>query len=423
VTDTLQQPPPAAKTWLTTTVRYGKMAYTATFKTDRADFRKLDKAIVRTDRGREIGTILTVPAALTDGRPADSLWDVLRKASSDDVNNAIRVDAEHRQRELEATKQAVKRLNLPMKVVEIDHIFGGERVVIYFMSELRVDFRELVRSLAHEFRTRIELRQIGARDQARLVGDIGHCGLDLCCRSHLKELGGITMDMAKVQKHTADPSKITGRCGKLLCCLRYEYTAYVEAREILPPRGTKVLSPKGNGIVIDQNMLLREVTILKEGTEDRVILKLEEIQGLPRSAPGCTSCEVGASRAEPAAAESPKTARIEVVADSGAIEPAVPQFRKVGRLDDLPEGRGRQVDLDGLTCAVYNVGGTIHATENRCPHSGGPLGEGALEGPVVTCPLHQWKFDVTTGQCQHLPVVNLKRYETKVEDGDIWVKI
>jgi cell fate regulator YaaT (PSP1 superfamily)/nitrite reductase/ring-hydroxylating ferredoxin subunit len=410
------------------------MAYTATFKTDRADLRRLDKAIVRTDRGREIGTILTVPAAIQDGRPVDSLWDVVRKASADDVNNAIRVDSEHRVRELDSTKQAVKRLNLPMKIVDVDHIFGGERVVIYFMSEVRVDFRELVRNLAHEFRTRIELRQIGARDQARLVGDVGHCGLDLCCRSHLKELGGITMDMAKVQKHTADPSKITGRCGKLLCCLRYEYTAYVEAREILPPRGQKIQSSKGNGIVIDQNMLLREVTIIKEGTEDRAIIKLEEIQGLPRSAPGCTGCEVGASRAEPAA-EGPKTVRIEVVADSGAPEPAPkgseavpsgpagPVFRKVGRLDDLPEGRGRQVDLEGVTCAVYNVGGTIHATENRCPHAGGPLGEGELDGRVVTCPLHQWKFDVTTGQCQHLPPVKLKRYEVKVEGGEIWVKI
>jgi NAD(P)H-dependent nitrite reductase small subunit len=422
MTETLQPPPAQQRTWLSTTVRYGKMAYTATFKTDRTDFRKLDKAIVRTDRGREIGTILTVPVEIPEGRPAESLWDVVRKASADDVNNAIRVDSEHRIRELDAAKQSVKRLNLPMKIVEVDHIFGGERVVIYFMSEVRVDFRELVRSLAHEFRTRIELRQIGARDQARLVGDVGHCGLDLCCRSHLKELGGITMDMAKVQKHTADPSKITGRCGKLLCCLRYEYTAYVEAREILPPRGTKIQSSKGNGIVIDQNMLLREVTIVKEGTEDRAIIKLDEIQGMPRSAPGCTGCEVGASKAEPATA-GPPSARVEVVADSGAPEPAAPEFKKVGRLDDLPEGRGRQVDLEGSTCAVYNVGGSVFATENRCPHAGGPLGEGELEGRIVTCPLHQWKFDVTTGQCQHLAPVKLKRYEVKVENGEIWVKI
>jgi NAD(P)H-dependent nitrite reductase small subunit len=421
MTETMQPTAPQ-RTWLSTTVRYGKMAYTATFKTDRTDFRKLDKAIVRTDRGREIGTVLTAPTAIPEGRPADSLWDVVRKASADDVNNAMRVDSEHRVRELEATKQAVKRLNLQMKIVEVDHIFGGERVVIYFMSELRVDFRELVRNLAHEFRTRIELRQIGARDQARLVGDVGHCGLDLCCRSHLKELGGITMDMAKVQKHTADPSKITGRCGKLLCCLRYEYTAYVEAREVLPPRGTKIQSSKGNGIVIDQNMLLREVTIVKEGTEDRAIIKLDEIQGMPRSAPGCTGCEVGASKAEPAV-EGPSSARIEVVADSGAPEIAAPEFRKVGRLEDLPEGRGRQVDLEGASCAVYNVGGAVHATENRCPHAGGPLGEGELEGSIVTCPLHQWKFDVTTGQCQHLPPVKLKRYEVKVENGDVWVKI
>ena len=94
---------------------------------------------------------------------------------------------------------------------------------------------------------RIELKQVGARDHARLVGDAGHCGLELCCRSHLKELGGITMDMAKVQKHTADPSKITGRCGKLLCCLRYEYTTYTESRQVLPARGTRLKTTKGEG--------------------------------------------------------------------------------------------------------------------------------------------------------------------------------
>src|SRR5258705_2583746 len=226
------------------------MANTSTSRTDRPDLRRFDRCIVRTDRGRELGTVLTVPAPIPETRPPDSLWDVLRKASADDVNNAQRVDLDHRVREMEATKQAVKKLNLSMKIVEVDHLFGGERVVVYFMSEQRVDFRELVRNLAHDFRTRIELRQIGARDQARLVGDVGHCGLDLCCRSHLKELGGITMDMAKVQKHTADPSKITGRCGKLLCCLRYEYTAYTEARELLPPPGTKIQSAKGSGIVV-----------------------------------------------------------------------------------------------------------------------------------------------------------------------------
>jgi len=420
MTEALQTPP--AKTWLITTVRYGKMAHTASFKTDRTDLRRFDRCIVRTDRGRELGTVLTVPAPIPDGRPPESLWDVVRKASPDDVHNAQRVDLEHRVREMEATKQGVKKLNLPMKIVEVDHLFGGERVVIYFMSDNRVDFRELVRNLAHEFRTRLELRQIGARDQARLVGDVGHCGLDLCCRSHLKELGGITMDMAKVQKHTADPSKITGRCGKLLCCLRYEYTAYTEARELLPPRGTKIQSGKGNGIVVDQNMLLREVTIVKEGTEDRVILKLDEIQGAPKSAPGCTGCDspkaAGGTGPTPeeAALEDRGTARVEIV--SGPAE-----FRKAGKLEDFPEGRGRVLDIDGMAVAVFNVAGAIHATENRCPHSGGPLGEGELEGSIVTCPLHQWRFDVPTGQCQHLPAVKLKKYEAKVENGEVWVRI
>ncbi|MBI4564889.1 MAG: Rieske 2Fe-2S domain-containing protein [Planctomycetes bacterium] len=403
--------PAAQKTLFSATVRYGKMAYTGKFKTDRAELRRMDKCIVRTDRGREMGTVLTVPEPVPDATLPDSLGEILRKASADDVNNYARVDKEHRLREMETAKQFIRKLNLAMKVVEVDHLFGGERVVIYFMADGRVDFRELVRQLAHEFRTRIELKQIGARDQARLVGDVGHCGLDLCCRSHLKELGGITMDMAKIQKHTADPSKITGRCGKLLCCLRYEYVAYVEARDLLPPRGTRVQTLRGAGLVVDQNLLLREVTIIKEGTEERAIVKLDEIAGAPKSAPGCSGCG------------SPKAAGGTGPEEEEPPPTEAPVFRRVGRAADVPPGQGRVLDVEGFTVAVYNVGGRYYATQNRCPHAGGPLGEGELDGAVVTCPLHQWRFDVASGECTHQPVVKLKRYEVKVEGQDLYVKL
>src|SRR5262245_25628260 len=272
-----------------TNVRYGKMRMVARFKTERDDLRVRDRCVVRTDRGKELGEVLTPLQPIPEAIPPESLWDVIRRANPEDLVNVERVNKESVPRAIKTCKELIQKLNLQMKVTDVDYVYGGERVIFYFTSETRVDFRELVRLLAHEFRTRIELKQVGARDEARLVGDAGHCGLTLCCRSHLKELGGITMDMAKIQKHTADPSKITGRCGKLLCCLRYEYTTYTESRDILPQRGTRLESKKGVGIVVDQNLLLREVVIEIAGG-DRVIVKLDEIQGAPAPVAGCSGC-------------------------------------------------------------------------------------------------------------------------------------
>lgn len=400
--------PAEPRTWLVATVRYGKMAHTAPARTDRTDYRRLDRVVVRTERGRELGTLLETPQPFREGVDPMSVGELIRHATPDDLRHGERIEKEQRPRDLEAVKGGVKKYNLPMKVVEVDHILGGERVVIYFLSDTRVDFRELVRHLAHEFRTRIELKQIGARDQARLVGDIGHCGLDLCCRTHLKELGGITMDMAKVQKHTADPSKITGRCGKLLCCLRYEYVAYTEARDLLPARGQKILSGKGAGFVVEQNLLLREVTMVREGADERVVVKLEEILGAPASAgPGCSGCDAPKGGAAPAAAP----------------PAAEPKFRKIAKAADIPEGRGRVIDIEGMAVAVYRAGGQFYASENRCPHSGGPVGEGPIEGTVVTCPLHQWKYDLRDGSCTTRPDAKLRIYEVKVEGDDLYVRI
>src|SRR5882672_11983582 len=301
-----------------TSVRYGKMRMVARFKTDREDLHVRDRCVVRTDRGKELGEVLTPLQPIPEAIPAESLWDVIRRANTEDLVNVERLDKESIPRAIKACKEIVQKLSLQMKVTDVDYVYGGERLIFYFTSETRVDFRELVRQLAHEFRTRIELKQVGARDEARLIGDAGHCGLTLCCRGHLKELGGITMDMAKIQKHTADPSKITGRCGKLLCCLRYEYTTYTDSRDVMPQRGTRLESKKGVGIVVDQNLLLREATLQPPDGGDRFIVKLDEVNGAPAAVAGCNGCDTpkagtppptGTTVAEhPAPAEAPAPA-------------------------------------------------------------------------------------------------------------------
>ena len=131
--------------------------------------------------------------------------------------------------EFDVCRQHVERLGLKMQLVDVEHLFGGERIVIYYLAESRVDFRELVRVLAGEFQTRIEMRQIGVRDEAKLLADYGDCGCPVCCNTHLAEMPPVSMRMAKLQKATLDPTKISGRCGRLKCCLRYEYESYEHA--------------------------------------------------------------------------------------------------------------------------------------------------------------------------------------------------
>jgi cell fate regulator YaaT (PSP1 superfamily)/nitrite reductase/ring-hydroxylating ferredoxin subunit len=395
-----------------TNVRYGRMRMVARFKTEHDDLRIRDRCVVRTDRGKEMGEVLTALQPLPDALPPESLWDVLRRASSEDLVNIERLEKENVPRAIKTAREIILKLNLSMKITDVDYVFGGERLIFYFTSETRVDFRELVRLLAHEFRTRIDLKQVGAREEARLIGDAGHCGLTLCCRSHLKELGGITMDMAKVQKHTTDPSKITGRCGKLLCCLRYEYSMYTEAREVLPARGDRIVTKKGSGIVVEQNMLLREISIVPDGGGDRILVKLDEIQGAPPPVAGCNGCSTPKVGAPPA-----------VPAPAVPATPAVGFWMFVAKKPEVPPGSGKAVDLGGRKVAIFNVDGVFHAISNECSHQAGPLGEGKVEGFAVICPLHQWKFDVTTGKCLSVIGSSVRKYESAEVGEDLYVKI
>jgi hypothetical protein len=164
-----------------------------------------------------------------------------------------------------------------MQLVAVEHLFGGDRIIYYFMSEGRVDFRELVKELAHEYQTRIEMRQVGARDEARLVADFETCGRECCCKNFLKVLQPINMRMAKVQKATLDPSKISGRCGRLKCCLRFEDEVYTELSKKMPRVNSWVLTASGAGQILDIQILTQLVRIRLESGRIMAI-PVEEIQ-------------------------------------------------------------------------------------------------------------------------------------------------
>lgn len=253
-------------------VRYGDMRLSGYFKIPEGVFLKVnDRCVVQTDRGTEFGEVV----ALFEQLPADVKQEdvacVIRKATSEDNASLKTLREQNEVEEFDFCKAKIAELNLPMKLVWVEHLFGGEKVVFYFVADGRVDFRALVRELAKKYRTRIEMRQIGVRDEAKLLGDFEHCGRELCCRTFLAELQPVTMQMAKDQKTTLDPTRISGYCGRLMCCLRYEEEIYAESLKRLPKRGTKVRTSVGIGEVVDEDVLAETITLeMEDGTRVRV---------------------------------------------------------------------------------------------------------------------------------------------------------
>ena len=177
---------------------------------------------------------------------------------------------------MEVCNNIIKQRHLQMELVDVEHLFGNERIVFYFLAEKRVDFRDLVKDLAREFKTRIEMRQIGVRDEAKLLADYGDCGKPVCCNTHLPVMPPVSMRMAKLQKSTLDPSKISGRCGRLKCCLRFEQDVYEEFHSELPAAGTRVVTNKGSGRVLSQEILARKLLVEFEDGR-RLIVAADEI--------------------------------------------------------------------------------------------------------------------------------------------------
>ncbi len=262
-------------------VRYGLLSEKGDFRTPLADLNENDEVVIRTDRGTEIGLVLGKPTEVAETGPG-LVGDVLRRPAEADRTGTGPVDAEQLQAELRYCRQKIREHNLPMKLVSVEHLLGGEKIIFYFIAEGRVDFRELVKDLAREYHTRIELKQIGVRDEARLLADQDHCGREICCRSWMRRLEPVTMKMAKAQKATLDPSKISGRCGRLMCCLRFEDSVYEDLKKNLPRKGQQVVTAEGTAEVITYDILSQ--TVMAEFPDGRrsKIRMADVIKVLPR---------------------------------------------------------------------------------------------------------------------------------------------
>ncbi|MFO7956725.1 MAG: regulatory iron-sulfur-containing complex subunit RicT [Candidatus Brocadiia bacterium] len=259
----------------TAVVRYGAMGTHESFSPPDDEIKVGMHVVVRTPRGVEWGEVVKINHSDNGRERSDG--EILRAATSADYEKQRDIVENVEGEEFKRCKQFIAKHGLPMKLRAVEHLFGGHKIIFYFMADGRVDFRGLVRDLAKEYRTRIEMRQIGVRDEARMMGLFGPCGRELCCRRFLNSLKPVPMKLAKDQKSTLDPAKISGSCGRLKCCLRYEEKMYKELKKKLPRRGTKVTTAGGDGTVVDYYILSQTVTVeMEDGGRQR--LSLSEIE-------------------------------------------------------------------------------------------------------------------------------------------------
>jgi cell fate regulator YaaT (PSP1 superfamily) len=289
------QAPPVLKPPTSLVVRYGNMRMMGEFPYD-GDTRPGcgAKVVIRTKRGTELAEVVTTTCSnggCAKSITRDKLMEYIENSGGNDypfstdgrIVRIATVDDQKRHSELEAQKPnyiatcrtLIRELDLPMKLVEVELLMGGEMATFFFMSEQRVDFRALVKHLAGKFRTRIQMHQVGARDEARLVADYETCGQHCCCKQFLKVLKPISMGAAKMQKATLDPNKISGRCGRLKCCLRYEETTYEELKRKLPRINSRVKTSEGIGYV-EETMILTQLVKVRLESSDRILAVANE---------------------------------------------------------------------------------------------------------------------------------------------------
>ena len=336
------------------------------------DVKKGDGVIVETARGIEYGEVTLEPTEMPDEEIVAPLKYILRVANEKDKANA----KQNIEREKEAAAIAEKKIaerKLDMKLVGVEYSFNGSKITFYFTADGRVDFRDLVKDLAGVFKTRIELRQIGVRDEAKLLGGIGSCGRVVCCKAFLPDFHPVSIKMAKEQNLSLSLTKISGLCGRLMCCLKYEQDCYEEVRKRMPRVGKEVITPDGRGVVTENNILRERVKVrlvLPDGTFDVREFPLEDIRRItPTPQPARTE-------KPPRAPREPREQKGRAQRKGAELAEAVEEQLEGAALDaaeletDLPqqseaaEGSVEAVEVVEAVGSVGSVGPVGEAQEN-----------------------------------------------------------
>lgn len=255
--------------------RAGRVYY---FDPSEIDLEVNDCVVVKTARGMEMGQVVIAPKQVLANEIEGQLKPVIRKAEPEDIERAQELEAKEEKALIECGK-LIGQLNLSMKLLSAEYNLGGDRLTFFFGAEERVDFRELVRQLSSRFKVKVELRQVGPRDETKLIGGFGRCGRPLCCSNFLSEFAPVSIRMAKDQNLPLNPMKISGTCGRLLCCLTYENEQYKCMKAGMPRIGQQVSTPSGSASVVGTNPL-KETVMVQVESEAVVELPLSEIKGV-----------------------------------------------------------------------------------------------------------------------------------------------
>lgn len=259
-------------------VRFKKSGKVYYFLPEKFNLKQGENVIVKTARGLEFGTVAIGNREVDKAGLVLPLRSVVRIATKADKQQ-YEANVESEREAFEVCQKKINEHKLDMKLVDVEYTFDNNKLLFYFTADGRIDFRELVKDLASVFRTRIELRQIGIRDETKLMGGLGVCGRPFCCKSFLPEFAQVSIKMAKEQNLSLNSSKISGACGKLMCCLRYEHETYEDAIKRTPKVDSKVKTPEGDGVVIETNPLAGFVRVLIENKQDKIVkvFKCDEV--------------------------------------------------------------------------------------------------------------------------------------------------
>ena len=263
-------------------IRFKNTAKVYYFAPGKEKFKKGDGVIVETARGVEFGTVTIEVKEVDDSEIVQPLKPIIRKATQADLDR-LKKNEEKAPEAVRICNEKILARGLEMKLIDAEYTFDGSKVIFYFTAPGRIDFRDLVKDLASVFRIRIELRQIGIRDETRLLGGIAPCGRPCCCASCMSDFKKVSIKMAKTQGLSLNPSKISGLCGRLMCCLAYENDYYKDVYKKMPKIGSDVVSPDGKGTVISVNMLTFNVKVKIESKDGSVVykdFKLEQLKSI-----------------------------------------------------------------------------------------------------------------------------------------------
>jgi len=268
-------------------VRYGLSRHVAEFAArGREDYTRGMQVVIRSDRGHEVGEVLCPATERTrEFLGAGSKGSILRELTDTDRARLEQLAA-RAPAEFQEARALLAQHQLALQLIDVEHLLGDDRLVLHYLADARIDFREVVKTLANHFGLRIEMRQVGLRDEAKLLADYGDCGKPVCCNTHLREMPPVSMKMAKLQKASLDPVKLSGRCGRLKCCLRYEYDTYEEHQRELPGVGAVVVTRRGQGRVVAQELLAKRVLVQYEDNRQMLTDFADVVTVVSKGRPG-----------------------------------------------------------------------------------------------------------------------------------------